>query len=91
VFGLAAPSVTANTASTVPEFPSVTVASAIEIDTSSSEIVPVPLPPIVAPLGFERPRVRLSLGSNAVSPWTRTVTVLLVWPGAKVSVPLFGW
>ena len=34
--------------------------------------------------------MKVSSGSNLVSPLTRTVTVWLVWPGAKVSVPLVG-
>jgi hypothetical protein len=83
--------VTAKTAFTVPELPSVTVASAIEIRTSSSAIVPVPLPATVAPAGFERLSVNVSAGSEVVSPLTRTVTVLLVSPGAKVSVPAAAW
>jgi hypothetical protein len=43
---------------------------------------------IVALAGLERLTVNVSFGSTLVSPLTCTVTVWLVAPGAKVTVPL---
>ncbi len=52
-------------------------------------IVPRPWPSAsVAFDAFERLTENVSVGSNAVSPLTSTVTVLVVWPAAKFSVPL---
>ena len=57
---------------------------------SSSVIVPVPVPAVldtVAFVGLLRATTTVSFGSSVVSPRTDTVTVLLVSPAAKVSVP----
>ena len=56
---------------------------------SSFAIVPVPVQrEIGAPLGLLRLTVNVSSGSFVVSPLTVTFTVLLVSPGANVTVPL---
>src|SRR2546425_9623190 len=56
---------------------------------SSFWIVPVPTAlAIVALVAPDRVTVKVSLGSNVVSPLTVTVTVLLVSPGLNVSVLL---
>jgi hypothetical protein len=78
-------------ATVVPVSPSITLTSLIvSVDGgSSSVIVPMPCPSaIVAFDGFERLTKKVSLASSSVSPLTRTVTVSVVWPAAKVSVPL---
>ena len=57
---------------------------------SSSVIVPVPVPAVldtVAFVGLLRATTTVSFGSSVVSPVTDTVTVLLVSPAANVSVP----
>ena len=93
-WALGALSVTVKFAFTVPELPSVTVTSSIERDgsPSSSRIVPMPWPSaIVAFVGPERLTKYVSLLSFSRSPLTRTVTVLVVWPAAKVTVPLPAW
>ena len=55
---------------------------------SSSVIVPRPLPsPIVPPDGADSVTVNVSSASSRTSPLTSTVTVLLVSPAAKVTVP----
>ena len=73
----------------VPLLPSVTLQSLIETaTTSSSTIVPTPVAlAIVTPEGVGAVRLTLnvSLPSFRVSPLTLTATVLLVWPGVKVS------
>src|SRR5436190_776331 len=57
---------------------------------SSFWIVPVPTAlAIVALVAPDRVTVKVSSGSNLVSPLTVTVMVLLVSPGAKVSVLLW--
>ena len=48
------------------------------------EAVPVPM---VAPTGLESTTLKLSSGSTVVSPLTLSVTVLLVSPAAKLTVP----
>ncbi len=56
---------------------------------SSLTIVPVPVAsPIAALDGLDRVRITVSSGSRVVSFSTVTVTVRLVWPGVKVTVPL---
>ena len=56
---------------------------------SLSVIVPVPEPAaIVERTGFERPTVNVSSASSSRSSTVFTVTVFVVWPGVKVSVPL---
>ena len=59
-------------------------------DVSSFKMVPVALAAVmVAPVeGLERLRVKVSFGSIVVSPATFTVTVLLVSPAAKLTVPV---
>ena len=66
--------VTGKEAVVVPELPSVTLASPIEIDVVSSfRIVPVPLPvAMVAPDAPERLTENVSSGSTVVSPLTVT-------------------
>ena len=55
---------------------------------SSSVITPKDLPaPIVPPTGFPSTSANASLGSSRTSPLTFTETVLVVWPGWKVTVP----
>ena len=44
--------------------------------------------PRVAPLAFDRVRVKVSLGSTTVSPTTLTRTVLLASPAAKLTMPV---
>jgi len=44
--------------------------------------------PRVPPAGLDRFSAKVSVGSQPGSPLTYTVTVWLVWPGAKVKVPL---
>jgi len=88
---LAGASVTVNTAFVVPAFPSLTVASPIDRagGPSSSTMVPTPrASEIVALTGAERFTKNVSLFSSVASSSTATVTVALVWPGVKVSVPL---
>ncbi|MNS91340.1 hypothetical protein D3C72_1254250 [compost metagenome] len=89
----AALSVIVNTASTVPELPSVIVTSSIVKfgrGASSSSIVTNPwLSEIVAPpVALVRLTVKDSLPSSSSSPLTVRDTVLLLSPGAKVIVPL---
>ena len=43
--------------------------------------------PMVAPAGLESTTSNVSSGSTVVSPLTLTVTVLLVSPAAKLTVP----
>ena len=57
---------------------------------SSSVIVPVPVPAVldtVALVGLLSATTTVSFGSSVVSPVTETVTVLLVSPAANVSIP----
>ena len=73
----------------VPELPSFCETSLMESDTGSSSMI-VPMPgvlAIVTPVGVGAVRLTLnvSLPSFRVSPLTVTGTVLLVWPGVKVS------
>ncbi len=52
-------------------------------------MVPTPVPSaMVAPEAPDRMTLNVSLASTAVSPATATLTVLLVSPAAKVSVPV---
>jgi hypothetical protein len=56
---------------------------------SSSMIVPVPVPSAITALtAFDRFSVYVSFASSRVSPLTTTVTVFVVSPTAKLSVPL---
>ena len=74
----------------MPASPSVTVASPIDTvgAVSSSVIVPTPCAsPSVAFEGALRLRKKLSFGSSSRSPFTSTVTVCVVSPAAKLSVP----
>src|SRR3546814_2217224 len=52
-------------------------------------MVPLALPVAMVPSpdGLERVTVKLSLASKTLSPFTRTVRVLDVWPAAKLTVP----
>ena len=84
----AADRVTVKVAARVPVLPSVTVASPMLMRGSSSTMVPTPWPSaMVAFVGVLRLTRKVSFGSPSRSPLTRTVMVLLVSPGAKVSVP----
>jgi hypothetical protein len=80
-----------NVAVVVPELPSVTLTSLI-VSTgggSSSVIVPVPCPStMVAFDAFVRLTRKVSFASSSVSLLTTTVTVFVVSPAAKVSVPV---
>ena len=67
------------------------VASPIEIVGSSSFwMVPVPLASVIwlPAEAFDRPIVNVSSSSSTASVTRATLTVLLVWPAVKVSVPL---
>ncbi len=82
---------TVNTKGVGPEFPSRWLTSSIEIvgSVSSFWIVPTAWPSaIVAWTGVSRSTVKVSSGSNLVSPLTTTCTVWLVMPGANVTVPV---
>ena len=58
--------------------------------TSSFVIVPCPWPSAsVAPTGPLRLTRKVSFGSTVVSPLTTTAIVLLVWPAAKVRLPVW--
>ena len=53
-----------------------------------SKMVPTAVPRlIVAPTGFDRVTVNVSVGSGMVSSMVGTRMVREVWPGANVSVP----
>ncbi len=87
VLALAFERVTVKLAAVVPLFPSSTETSLIVIETGSSSVI-VPTPwasAIVALAGLVRLTLKVSLFSFRVSPLTVTATVLVVWPGAKVS------
>ena len=83
-------SVIVKTKSVVPESPSRIVASAIVANAVSSfEIIPSPCASeIVAPLGLVRLRNSVSACSTVTSPSATAVTVFVVSPAAKVSVPV---
>jgi hypothetical protein len=71
--------------------PSVTLTSSIDScgSGSSSVIVPRPEPSaIVALIALESSTVYVSSASSKLSPFTSTVSVFEVSPGANVSVPL---
>ena len=92
--GLALLRLSANTAGVVPLFPSVTRMSFTDITggASLSTMVTVATDgsPIAAPpVGFERASEKVSLPSYTVSSRIEMVTLLLVSPSAKVSVPDF--
>ena len=79
--------------------PSVTARSAMDTfggvvgDGSMSSLTRVPVAvasAMVALTGLDRFRVNCSLSSYMVSPETAIRTILLVSPGAKVSVPTAG-
>lgn len=80
---------TVKTALTVPELPSLAVASLIDsAGKSSLRMVPMPwASAMVAPLAPLRLTAKVSSASMVVSPVTLTFTVLLVSPAAKVRVP----
>ena len=84
--------VTVNVYAVVPLFPSSWSAdnATIERLVSSFRTVAVAdaVPSIVPVLGFDSVTVNPSSGSTVVSPATFTVTVLLVSPAAKLTVPL---
>ncbi len=78
------------TALVVPASPSVTVASPIDTVGSVSSSVIVPTPCASAIVAFEgrlRLTKKLSVASSSRSPLTMTVTVCVVTPAAKFSVP----
>lgn len=81
--------VTVKVAATVPELPSVTVTSLIEMVTmSSSVMVPVAwLSAMVAFVGLVRLTTKVSGPSEIVSFVTGTVTVAVVRPAAIEAVP----
>src|SRR5659263_775221 len=57
---------------------------------SSFWIVPTPCFPVTMhPAQLDRLTLNVSSGSIAVSPYTTTVIVINVWPGANVSIPEF--
>ena len=87
---LVALSVTVNVAFVVPESPSATVMSLTAIvGPSSSEIVPTPCASeIVAFVAFVRFRSSVSSSSSIESVVSATLTVSVVTPGEKLSVPL---
>ncbi len=90
VWPLAADSVTVKVAGEVPALPSFNDTSLmLRVGVaSSSVIVPVPTAaPSVALVGLVSVTVNVSLASSSRSPFTSTVTVWLVSPGANVSVP----
>ena len=90
ICGLAAERLTLKVALTVPLFPSVTVTLLMEMPGPSSSMI-LAVPTAVAMLAlveFESVTVKLSSISSVVSPLTKTVICLLVWPAEKVSVPL---
>ena len=75
---------------TLPPLPSVTVTLLIEMVGSESLSLTVPRPcpsAMVTFDGFERLSVNVSFASSSRSPLTSTVTVFVVSPGVKVSVP----
>jgi hypothetical protein len=84
--------VTVNVKAVLPLFPSNWSADPAAIDrpASSFRIVPVAddVPSVVPALGFDSVTVNPSSDSYVVSPATLTVTVLLVSPAAKLTVPL---
>src|SRR4051812_47360802 len=60
---------------------------------SLSTVVPGAVAPpgaMATPLGGLRVTVNVSVGSASASPTTWTVSVVVVWPAAKVTVPLAG-
>ena len=78
----------------VPLLPSTTATSLIERPGWASSFVIVPTAcasPIVPLTAFERLTLKVSLTSFSVSPLTSTVTWRVVWPAAKVTVPLPDW
>ena len=88
---LAGVSVTVKTRLAVPALPSVTAASLFESDgsESSSLIAPIAEPSRRLALdGAVRATVNVSSASDSPSPATGTLTVWLVAPTPKVSVPL---
>ena len=75
-----------------PPFPSITLGDVIDTigTASSSAIVPVPLAAPLASLAFVgllNVTTTVSSGSSSASPVTKTPSVRLVVPAAKVSVP----
>ena len=74
----------------VPVSPSVTVTSLIDSVGIASSLVIVPRPWSSLSVAFAafRDRPEGFVGLVEASPWTGTVTVFVVSPGAKVSVPL---
>ncbi len=79
---------------TVPVSPSVTVTSPIATEGSESSSVIVPSPcasSIDAFKALDRLRKKFSSFSSSASPLTSTVTVFVVSPAAKLSVPAVAW
>ena len=60
---------------------------------SSFRIVPVPdaSPSVAPPSGAPRVTVKVSFGSNSISPLIWIVIVALVCPSAKLTVPVSPW
>ena len=89
---LAALNVTVNVRLVVPLSPSATLGEVMESvgASSSSVIVPVPVPAVfdtAAFVGLLNVTTTVSFDSSSVSPVTDTSKVRLVVPAAKVSVP----
>ena len=84
---------TVKTALLVPELPSTTLTSLMEIaGPSSLPIVPVPSALVIVPeLALERWTVNVSFASSVVSPQTGTVTVWVPLPEGNVRLPLLVW
>ncbi len=72
----------------MPVLPSVTVTSLMLMRGSSSRMVPWPWPSArMALVGLLMLTKKVSFGSPRRSPFTNTVMVLVVSPGANVRVP----
>jgi hypothetical protein len=87
---LSGESETVKVAATVPPLPSVTVTSSTESEGSGSSSVIVPTPWSSAIVALDAPlrsRKKVSFASSSRSPLTSTVTVFVVSPAAKSSVP----
>ena len=84
--------VTVKTNSAVPEWRSCLLTSLMLIRGSSSRMVPMPWPsPMTAPTGWLRLTTKVSFGSPRRSPSMSTVTVWVLSPGAKVTIPDVVW
>ena len=90
VWLLAFDSETVNVAAIVPALPSVTDTSLMEIVGCASSLLIVPTPwlsAIVAFVALDRFTLKVSFGSNTVSPLTVTLIGCEVWPAVNVKVP----